>query len=68
MQTDIFDYYFIIEKNAALSGYGYQWGVKENLGDLVVCVDKEPWYDFCVEPPCGQLNLVNENVTDVIGI
>ena len=20
-----------------------------------VCVNQEPWYDYCVEPPCGQV-------------
>lgn len=50
-----------------LPGYGYQWGKEDGLGELVVCLDKEPWYDFCVEPPCGQLNIVNENVPEVIG-
>jgi len=22
-----------------------------------VCVDYEPWYELCVEPPCGQVNI-----------
>jgi len=51
----------------AHSGYGYQWGKEDGLGNLVVCVENEPWCDFCFEPPCGQLNIVNENVTEVVG-
>ncbi|ODN03290.1 Chitooligosaccharidolytic beta-N-acetylglucosaminidase [Orchesella cincta] len=51
----------------AHSGFGYQWGPEAGKGDLVVCVDSEPWYDFCVQPPCGQLNIVNPEVETVIG-
>ena len=31
-----------------------------------MCYNKEPWQDYCVEPPCGQLNPVNENVYSVL--
>uniref|UniRef100_A0A6A7G573 Beta-hexosaminidase n=2 Tax=Hirondellea gigas TaxID=1518452 RepID=A0A6A7G573_9CRUS len=47
-------------------GNGWQWGPQEGLGDLAVCVNQEPWASYCVEPPCGQLNLANENMYDVL--
>lgn len=34
-------------------GNGWNFPGAENY---TVCVNREPWYDFCVEPPCGQLN------------
>jgi len=43
-------------------GNGWQFGEKEGKGRLAVCVNEEPWQDFCVEPPCGQLNPVNPHV------
>ncbi|CAL4143420.1 unnamed protein product, partial [Meganyctiphanes norvegica] len=48
-------------------GNGWQWGEKEGMGKLAVCVNQEPWQSFCVEPPCGQLNIVNDRVYDVLG-
>ena len=36
-------------------------------GRLAVCVNQEPWQDYCVEPPCGQLNPVNPNVYTTLG-
>lgn len=43
-------------------GRGWQWGEEENLGNLVLCLEKMPWRKYCVQPPCGQMNPVNENV------
>ncbi|KAK8384207.1 hypothetical protein O3P69_009152 [Scylla paramamosain] len=37
-------------------GNGWQWAEKEGLGRLAVCVNQEPWQQYCEEPPCGQLN------------
>ena len=48
-------------------GEGWQWGEKAGLGNLAVCVSKEPWQKYCSEPPCGQLNPTNNNVYDVLG-
>lgn len=48
-------------------GNGWQFGEKEGLGKLAVCVNQEPWQDYCVEPPCGQLNPANENIYPVLG-
>ncbi|XP_075234366.1 beta-hexosaminidase 1 [Lycorma delicatula] len=33
-------------------GEGWQWTYPE----MVVCFNKQPWNQYCVEPPCGQLN------------
>ncbi|XP_045139187.1 chitooligosaccharidolytic beta-N-acetylglucosaminidase-like isoform X2 [Portunus trituberculatus] len=46
---------------------GWQWAEKEGLGRLAVCVNQEPWQEFCVGPPCGQLNLANPAIYDIIG-
>ena len=27
---------------------------------------QEPWQSYCVEPPCGQLNLANPKMYDVL--
>jgi len=43
-------------------GNGWQFGEAEGKGRLVVCENQEPWQDYCVEPPCGQLNPVNPEV------
>lgn len=48
-------------------GNGWQFGEKEGKGRLAVCVNQEPWQDYCVEPPCGQLNPVNPNVYTTLG-
>ncbi|XP_050546976.1 chitooligosaccharidolytic beta-N-acetylglucosaminidase-like isoform X2 [Daktulosphaira vitifoliae] len=45
----------------AHAGNGWQWGKSEGFGDLAVCVDKNPWRKYCVQPPCGQLNPINNN-------
>ncbi|KAG7159963.1 Chitooligosaccharidolytic beta-N-acetylglucosaminidase-like 4 [Homarus americanus] len=47
-------------------GNGWQWGETHGLGKLAVCVNKEPWESYCVEPPCGQLNLANPNMYTVM--
>lgn len=48
------------------AGNGWQWGTKHNLGDLAVCVNKQPWRNYCIQPPCGQLNPANQNLYDVL--
>ncbi|KAF5297041.1 hypothetical protein FQA39_LY12255 [Lamprigera yunnana] len=47
-------------------GNGWQWGKEENLGNLAVCVNKMPWKQYCIQPPCGQLNPVNKHVYTVL--
>jgi len=48
-------------------GNGWQWGPQEGKGDLAVCVNQEPWQKYCVEPPCGQFNPVNNHVYEILG-
>jgi len=31
-----------------------------------LCVNRQPWDDWCVEPPCGQLNPASEGVYNVL--
>ncbi|CAL4115874.1 unnamed protein product [Meganyctiphanes norvegica] len=47
-------------------GNGFQWTEEAGLGKVVVCLNKEPWMQFCVEPPCGQFNLANSNIYTVL--
>nr|XP_023013669.1 chitooligosaccharidolytic beta-N-acetylglucosaminidase isoform X1 [Leptinotarsa decemlineata] len=48
------------------AGVGWQWGSEAGLGDLAVCVNKQPWRSFCIQPPCGQLNPANSNLYRVM--
>ena len=52
----------------AHSGNGYQWGEEDGLGKLAVCVNRDPWEKYCVEPPCGQLNPANPHLYDVLEV
>jgi hexosaminidase len=51
----------------AHAGNGWDWGVSQGLGDLALCVNAEPWNNFCGQPPCGQLNPLNPNTFIVLG-
>ncbi|XP_017890303.1 chitooligosaccharidolytic beta-N-acetylglucosaminidase [Ceratina calcarata] len=43
-------------------GEGWQW-----VGnDSVVCFKAEPWKNYCVEPPCGQLNPTSDKVYEIL--
>ncbi len=44
-------------------GNGWQFPGAE---DLTVCRNIEPWYKYCVEPPCGQLNPTKPRVYDLL--
>jgi len=44
-------------------GNGWQFPGAE---DLTVCMNQEPWYKWCVEPPCGQLDPTKEKVYDLL--
>lgn len=50
----------------AHAGNGWDWGPKNDLGELAVCVNQQPWSMYCGEPPCGQLNPDNPHVYDVL--
>jgi len=43
-------------------GAGWQ-AVNESF---TVCVNKEPWEDYCVQAPCGQLNPASEGMYQVL--
>lgn len=47
------------------AGNGWNWGSDHGLGDLAVCVNKQPWRDYCIQPPCGQINPVNRYIFSV---
>ncbi|OXA43476.1 Chitooligosaccharidolytic beta-N-acetylglucosaminidase [Folsomia candida] len=49
------------------AGFGWEWGPSAGMGNLVVCLNADPWYDYCLEPPCGQLNIVNNYVYELLG-
>ncbi|XP_014243323.1 chitooligosaccharidolytic beta-N-acetylglucosaminidase [Cimex lectularius] len=49
------------------AGNGWQFGEKNGLGKLSLCVNKEPWRRYCVQPPCGQMNPANPNLYRVLG-
>lgn len=48
-------------------GAGWDWGPDQEKGEMVMCYGKEPYQNYCAEPPCGILNPVNENVYKVLG-
>lgn len=47
-------------------GSGWEWGEEAGLGSLAVCVNAQPWQKYCIEPPCGQLNPVNQQLYIVL--
>lgn len=51
----------------AHAGNGWQWGPQAGLGNLAVCINRNPWRQYCIQPPCGQLNPANQNVYQVLG-
>lgn len=48
------------------SSIGWEWGPSAGLGNLAVCVNKQPWRKFCIQPPCGLLNPLNPHVYTVL--
>ncbi|KDO18099.1 hypothetical protein SPRG_16539 [Saprolegnia parasitica CBS 223.65] len=48
------------------AGAGWQWGPKAGYGELTLCYGSDPWMDYCLEPPCGQLNPLNAHVYDIL--
>ena len=31
-----------------------------------LCINKEPWTEWCIEPPCGQLNPASDGMYDIL--
>lgn len=48
------------------AGNGWNWGPKYGLGDLAVCVNQQPWRQYCIQPPCGQLNPANHLIFGIL--
>ena len=51
----------------AHTGNGWQWGEDAGFGKMAFCVNQRPWTSYCVEPPCGQLNPLNDKLYEVLG-
>ncbi|XP_068620553.1 probable beta-hexosaminidase fdl [Battus philenor] len=47
-------------------GHSWDWGPALGFGELAYCTNLEPWFLYCDEPPCGQLNPRNEHVYDIL--
>lgn len=47
-------------------GRAWNWGHTLGLGDLIFCIDAEPWTAYCNDPPCGQLNPRNPHVYELL--
>lgn len=49
-------------------GEGWQHFVDKNTGrGYLNCFKSTPWLQYCVEPPCGQLNPTVDGVYSVLG-
>lgn len=48
------------------AGNGWQWGPSAGLGNMSVCLNRSPWRSYCVQPPCGQLNPLNDHMYAVL--
>ncbi|KRF82242.1 uncharacterized protein Dvir_GJ18889, isoform B [Drosophila virilis] len=48
------------------AGNGWQWGPSAGLGNMSVCLNQAPWRNYCVQPPCGQLNPLNDHMYAVL--
>ncbi|EDW72133.1 uncharacterized protein Dwil_GK10305 [Drosophila willistoni] len=48
------------------AGNGWQWGPSAGLGNISVCLNQSPWRKYCVQPPCGQLNPINDHMYAVL--
>ncbi|XP_013136997.1 PREDICTED: probable beta-hexosaminidase fdl [Papilio polytes] len=47
-------------------GQAWDWGPVLGLGHLAYCSNLEPWYLYCDEPPCGQLNPRNDHIYNIL--
>lgn len=39
----------------------------QDFKDFVACFKAKPWQNYCVEPPCGQLDPTKQGIYDVLG-
>lgn len=49
-------------------GEGWQYfdERKSENDSVILCFKAEPWKQYCVEPPCGILNPINEHVYEIL--
>ncbi|KAJ3253172.1 hypothetical protein HK103_000813 [Boothiomyces macroporosus] len=46
-----------------MPGHTLSWS---GLKDFIVCANKQPWSNYCAEPPCGQIDISNLQNLDII--
>lgn len=46
-------------------GEGWQWTDEHQA---VVCFKSEPWQQYCVEPPCGQINPISNYAYTILQV
>lgn len=46
-------------------GEGWQFFDNE-ISPVILCYKSEPWRTYCIEPPCGILNPVNDEVYEIL--
>lgn len=66
---DLLDYAYVrgvqvVPEFDAPAHVGEGW---QNYVNLTVCFNQQPWSQFCVEPPCGQLNPTRPELYDILG-
>ena len=44
---------------------GHTAVIAESHPDYIACYNAEPWWDYAVQPPAGQLRFANETVQDL---
>ncbi|EFX90079.1 hypothetical protein DAPPUDRAFT_309875 [Daphnia pulex] len=47
-------------------GAGWDWGPLYGMGDLIICLDKQPWDEYCAQPPCGIFDPTNDKIYTVL--
>lgn len=43
---------------------GHTATIAQTYPDYVACFESEPWWDYAVQPPAGQLRFANETIQD----
>ncbi|XP_045501679.1 probable beta-hexosaminidase fdl [Colias croceus] len=47
-------------------GNAWVWSLHKRVNNMIHCLDSHPWYEYCNEPPCGQLNPRSVEVYEII--
>lgn len=45
---------------------GYGWNFESDYGNLSLCLNFQPWDQYCGQPPCGQINPSNNHVYTIL--